>query len=167
MAVTLTRRLSNESTHKTRTCTQCGERRPLTSFRRRSRSSHMRHRECNSCHAANMRFQRRIQKQRDAEVYLAERLALLRQTRTVQQRLALVDELTTRLGGPEHVAELFHQQLQRVQTEHRHGAVLRMLNQYITIITTVAQQKDDSIHNPLFETLDRTVSSINDAAEQL
>jgi hypothetical protein len=160
-----TRRLITDSPSASRVCLQCGERRPVTDFRKRGRKSHQRHRECGSCHSENERFRRRVKKERDAEAFLSERLATLRHKRTLNQRLALIDEMNQRLGGPERVAKLFHQQLNRVATEQRPGTVCRMLGQFLTLASAVAQQKDDTVHNSLMETLGGAVSAIDNAAD--
>lgn len=165
MPDTLTQQSSNSLRPETRVCLQCGVRRPLDEFRKRGRDSRQRHRECRVCHAENERFRRRARSQRDSEAYLTDRLATLRHKRTLNQRLALVDELNQRLGGPEAVARIFHAQLQRVQAEGRHGSVLRMLDRYLTLATSVVQQPTEAFHNCVNETLGGTLEAIHGTAE--
>ncbi|MBI1312460.1 hypothetical protein GC176_14305 [bacterium] len=160
MSRTLTDRLTNSQQPETCVCRQCAERLPLSSFRRRGQKTDLRHRECRQCHAANMRVHRQAKRQRDGDAILSEHLATLRHTKTLNQRLTLIDELNQRLGGPERVAELFHSQLKRVESEHRFGSVLRMLNQYVTLMSAVAQQPGFTFSVSACATYDDTITAL-------
>jgi hypothetical protein len=122
-----------------RRCRDCSEIRPISEFRKRSGSSHLRFRHCRECANRRVREWRAARKAADRREFLDESLRRLRRQQTVAARTAIVDEIAAAFGDPGEVGLAFGELLQAAKERGHQHTRRRLLQSYLCLSLAVAQ----------------------------
>lgn len=100
-------------------CSRCCKALPETAFRRRSKSSTLRMRECGGCHARYERERRRSQRQEAASIILQKSASVIARASNLERLSALLDLLVQQLGGPQKFYQCWLDEIERLKSKRR------------------------------------------------
>ena len=121
----------------TRICPKCGQKRPISDFRRRRRDTDYRHSICRRC---LNRFNREDRRKKRAEDFLA--YARDAQKRNDLRRLVvLTEQMIRRCRGVDAFVEIWHDCLTSAQRAKKQHLVLRGLSLWSHMVSVVQNSK--------------------------
>ena len=100
-------------------CSRCCKLLPESEFRRRSKSSTLRMRQCSACHATYERQRRRDQRQRAAGLTLQRSASAIARAPNLQRLSTLLDLLVTQFGGHLRLYQFWLAEIERLKTKRR------------------------------------------------
>ena len=161
-------------------CSSCCRSLPETAFRRRSKSSTLRMRQCGRCHAAYERQRRRSQRQEAAGISLQKSASAIARASNLERISALLDLLVQQLGGPQKFYQSWLDEIERLKSKRR--PTFRLLR-FCEMLANVESLRDEmaaerrklsgspewriALQNELWQLVKNNPEVVAEAAEKL
>jgi hypothetical protein len=99
----------------------------MSQFRKRGRNSLRRHWECRACHAMAVRARRVADRDKRRAEQVRTAMVQVNSARRERRRLATLDEVIDKFGGPAQLAARLHEALNSYMERKRYGHALTLL----------------------------------------
>ena len=102
-------------------CSRCCQLLPELAFRRRSKSSTLRMRQCRDCHATYERQRRQTQRQSSAGLAMQKSASAIARAPNLERLSSLLELLVQQFGGPNQFYQNWLDEIERLKRKRRAG----------------------------------------------